>query len=250
MALVGGVAVAQSGTKVAEVLRPRIELRTTQGDVVIELDAERTPLTAINFVQYVEEGFYDGLIFHRVAEGRLIQGGRYTQNFSPRTDGLHDPVAYEGAADLKNVRGTIAAFRELGNADSAQAEFFINATDNPALDTNQHGPGYVVMGRVVDGMDVVDRIAATPTTTHKNFAAGRLAQVPADPVVIKSARLLTKFDRAAVEAHLEELKRRAESERIDAENAAIRDLQAQEERIAREAGAPLTVRDSGLKYAD
>nr|WP_234981505.1 peptidylprolyl isomerase [Fontimonas thermophila] len=159
-------------------------METSMGDITLELDAEKAPKTTANFVQYVKDGYYDGLVFHRVIENFMIQGGGYDQNYAPRK--TRAPIENEARNGLSNKRGTIAMART-GDPHSATAQFFINHVDNERLDfPSFDGWGYAVFGRVVEGMDVVDRIARTPTGAIRPF--GR--DVPLTPVVIERVRLI------------------------------------------------------------
>jgi cyclophilin family peptidyl-prolyl cis-trans isomerase len=133
------------------------------GRVVIELEAQRAPETAQNFLRYVDEGFYNGTVFHRVLKDFMIQGGGYRTTRQRITEGLHPPVRCEARNGLKNQRGTIAAARAK-DPQSATSQFFINLVDNPNLDHPGHdGWGYCVFGHVVEGMEIMDRISELPT---------------------------------------------------------------------------------------
>jgi peptidyl-prolyl cis-trans isomerase A (cyclophilin A) len=161
----------------------KVKLTTSLGDIVVQLDADKAPKTVANFVQYVKSGHYAGTIFHRVIDGFMIQGGGFTPDMSEKP--TRPPIPLEARNGLRNVRGTLAMART-GVPDSATAQFFINLADNAFLDAAnaRDGNGYAVFGHVVDGMDVVDKIRAVPTTTkasHQN--------VPAQPVLIKQATL-------------------------------------------------------------
>lgn len=161
---------------------PHVEIRTSQGEIELELNATAAPRTVKNFLRYVDEDFYQGTIFHRVIDGFMIQGGGMTANLSPKK--THAPMALEESG-LSNTRGTIAMART-AQPDSATSQFFINLVDNPTLDyRNFQAPGYTVFGHVVSGMDVVDAIAGVPTT-HK----GHHADVPREPVTILGVRRL------------------------------------------------------------
>jgi cyclophilin family peptidyl-prolyl cis-trans isomerase len=180
--LIGTVFVA--GCSTVDTSSKRVKLETTMGDIVIELNEEAAPITTGNFLRYVNEGFYDGTIFHRVIPGFMIQGGGFTADMVRKP--THSPIPNEAANGLKNDRGTIAMAR-MDNPDSATSQFFINHKNNDAL--NYQGlvkPGYAVFGNVVKGMDVVDKIAAVKTTRK-----GPYSDVPVEPVVIKSARVVT-----------------------------------------------------------
>jgi cyclophilin family peptidyl-prolyl cis-trans isomerase len=163
---------------------PIVTIATSMGDIRIELDIEKAPITTKNFVDYVKEGFYDGLIFHRVIPGFMIQGGGMDPQM--RQKGTKAPIKNEAANGLKNKNGTIAMART-NVVDSATAQFFINVKDNDFLDhrgTSADVYGYSVFGTVIGGMDVVQRIEKVKTGN-----SGMHQDVPADPVVIKSMTL-------------------------------------------------------------
>jgi peptidyl-prolyl cis-trans isomerase B (cyclophilin B) len=163
---------------------PRVRLETTMGAIVLELDARAAPQTVANFLGYVREGFYDGLIFHRVIKGFMIQGGGMTPDMAPRP--TRAPIPNEAANGLQNRRGSVAMART-ADPHSATAQFFINTVDNPFLDhraSSGQGWGYCVFGQVVAGMDVVAAI--------ENAATGRRGghgDVPETPIVIQKAIL-------------------------------------------------------------
>ena len=162
---------------------PNVILETSEGSIRIELWPDRAPVTVQNFLQYVDEGFYNGTIFHRVIDGFMIQGGGFTPDMQQKQ--TRPPIKNEAAADLKNERGTIAMART-NVVDSATAQFFINVQDNPNLnhrDETARGFGYAVFGKVVAGMDVVDKIKRVATTS-----SGMHQNVPTKPVVIQQAR--------------------------------------------------------------
>ena len=148
---------------------PRVRLETTMGTIVLELDSERAPVTVENFLTYVNDGFYDGTIFHRVIDGFMIQGGGYTADFSRKQ--TRAPIKNEADNGLKNTRGSIAMARTR-DPHSASAQFFINVVDNGALDhtaPDARGWGYAVFGQVVEGMDVVDKIRGQSTGVQAGF---------------------------------------------------------------------------------
>jgi cyclophilin family peptidyl-prolyl cis-trans isomerase len=163
----------------------QVELRTTLGSIVVELDPQKAPQTVENFLQYVKEGHYNGTIFHRVIPGFMIQGGGFTHDM--REKPAHAPIRNEAGNGLRNTTGTIAMARTAA-PHSASAQFFINVADNPALDfrsPTQEGYGYAVFGRVVKGMDVVNRIVKVPTGMKPPHS-----DVPLKPVVIDRAQLV------------------------------------------------------------
>lgn len=158
---------------------------TNFGDIVIDLNYDAAPITVDNFIGYVEEGFYDGLVFHRVIEDFMIQAGAYDAELNFQ-DPTSDPIVNESDNGLSNVRGTIAMARTT-NPDSATSGFFINHVDNLLLDraNAQDGFGYAVFGEVVAGMDVVDAIAQV--LTH---STNGLDDVPLDPVIIERVTII------------------------------------------------------------
>jgi peptidyl-prolyl cis-trans isomerase A (cyclophilin A) len=160
---------------------PVVVLETSLGQIRIGLNQAKAPKTVDNFVQYVKAGHYDGTVFHRVIPGFMVQGGGMDANLKEKA--TRPPVRNEGKNGLRNSRGTISMART-NDPDSATAQFFINVADNAALDFGIRGAGYAVFGEVLEGMDVVDRIVAVPTTTRAPHA-----NVPVTPVVIKTARV-------------------------------------------------------------
>ena len=168
---------------------PRVELKTSAGRVVLELDAKNAPDTTANFVQYAKDGFYNGTVFHRVIDGFMIQGGGFDRDM--REKKTRPPIQNEAErsarAGLRNEPGTIAMART-PNPHSASAQFFINVAKNDFLNFREpttQGYGYAVFGRVVEGMEVVQRIAKAPTAT-----VGPYQNVPRSPIVIESATVL------------------------------------------------------------
>ena len=158
---------------------PHVEVRTNQGAFVLELDRQRAPLTVSSFLEYVQNGSYDGSIFHRVIPGFMVQGGGVDPEFRelPR----NRVIPNESGNGLSNERGTIAMAR-IAAPHSASRQFFINLVDNTRLDPRPGGWGYAVFGRVVEGMDVLDKIAAIPTGSGGPFQS----DVPQAPVIIES----------------------------------------------------------------
>ncbi|HIV09852.1 MAG TPA: peptidyl-prolyl cis-trans isomerase [Candidatus Spyradenecus faecavium] len=158
-------------------------MKTNKGDITLELDESAAPITVANFLRYVDEGFYDGLIFHRVIPGFMIQGGGFTPDMAQKP--THEPIRNEAHNGLKNRKYTIAMART-PEINSATAQFFINTVDNDFLDFRAPNPsayGYAVFGRVTAGFDTVDEIEQAPTGTH-----GRHQDVPHTPIVIESVR--------------------------------------------------------------
>ncbi len=173
--------------KKVKVERNMVKLETSMGNIVIELNEQAAPVTVKNFLGYVEEGFYDGTIFHRVMPGFMIQAGGFTAEMEQKQP--HAPIKNE--FKLSNVRGTIAMAKLGGDPDSATCQFFISLTDNRRNLDNQNG-GFTVFGKVVEGMDVVDAIASVVTTTRMNKKGIDMGDVPVEPVVIKSARVVSQ----------------------------------------------------------
>lgn len=161
----------------------RVRFNTTAGDIVIELDRAKAPKTVENFVQYVKAGQYNGTIFHRVIDGFMIQGGGMKPDMSEKP--TRAPIPLESKNGLNNARGTIAMARTM-DPDSATAQFFINVVDNARLDAAnaRDGNGYAVFGKVVSGMDVVDKIRVVATGNK-----GMHQNVPLEPIVINKATL-------------------------------------------------------------
>jgi peptidyl-prolyl cis-trans isomerase A (cyclophilin A) len=162
-------------------LAQKVRLTTSVGDIVLQLEAEKTPKTTANFLQYVRDGHYDGTIFHRVIENFMIQGGGYKPDLSQKP--TRAPIPLESRTGLSNQRGTVAMART-ADPNSASAQFFINVADNPFLDqpNARDGNGYAVFGRVVEGMDVVEKIRNVPTQ-----AQGMHQNLPATPVILQKA---------------------------------------------------------------
>lgn len=162
---------------------PTVVIETSKGDITVELDANKAPLTVANFLAYVDEKFYDGTIFHRVISNFMIQGGGMTPDMAQKP--TKAPVKNEAANGLGNDRGTIAMART-SVVDSATAQFFINVENNTFLNHRGKTPdafGYAVFGKVTAGMDVVDAIRAVKTTSK-----GMHQDVPSEPVTIKTIR--------------------------------------------------------------
>jgi cyclophilin family peptidyl-prolyl cis-trans isomerase len=162
---------------------PRVELVTSQGSMVLELDPVKAPITTENFLRYVRDGHYDGLIFHRVIAGFMAQAGGYDAEFAERE--TREPIQNESRNGLSNERGTIAMART-NDPHSASAQFFINLVDNHRLDGAPGHWGYAVFGRLTEGLDVLDEIGALPTGRGGPFPT----DVPVRPVVIEQARVL------------------------------------------------------------
>lgn len=180
MVLLVGVAMAAPPAAA----NPRVRFETSKGAFVIELEQAKAPVTVGNFLEYVKSGYYDGTIFHRVIPGFMVQGGSFTADMQQKP--AREPIVNESANGLANKRGTIAMART-ADPNSASSQFFINLVDNGFLDkaSARDGVGYCVFGKVVDGMSVLDAIAAVPTGN-----VGPNQNVPLQPVVIKKASVV------------------------------------------------------------
>jgi cyclophilin family peptidyl-prolyl cis-trans isomerase len=162
---------------------PKVRIETSLGSFVIALDAEHAPISTENFLGYVRSGHYNNTIFHRVVTGFVVQGGGYT--LSGREKPIGPVIKNESRNGVLNRRGTVALAR-FSDPHSAASQFFVNLTDNPALDPPPDGWGYAVFGTVVEGMDVVDKIGRVPTGAAGVFDE----EAPLEPVILKSADLL------------------------------------------------------------
>lgn len=161
---------------------PKVAMKTNMGTIVIELDQEKAPISVENFLSYVDDGYYKGTIFHRVIPDFMIQGGGMDVDLKQQK--TKDPIKNEAKNGLKNVRGSLAMART-NDVDSATSQFFINLKDNNFLDHGARGFGYAVFGKVVEGMEVVDKIATIPTKR-----SGYHGNVPTTPVIIESVTKL------------------------------------------------------------
>ncbi|HTP39296.1 MAG TPA: peptidylprolyl isomerase [Steroidobacteraceae bacterium] len=160
-----------------------VRFETSHGDFTVELFDQESPLSVTNFLRYVDEGFYDGTIFHRIVPGFVIQGGGLTPDFVQKD--THKPVRNEAANGVKNLRGTLSMART-NDPHSATTQFFVNLVDNAFLDAGPGNPGYAVFGRVVEGMDVIDAIAKVRTGRVRGYT-----DAPTEETHIKSAKRVT-----------------------------------------------------------
>ena len=175
----------------AEEANPKVKMKTTDGDITIELFADKSPITVENFLRYVDEGHFDGTIFHRVIPNFMIQGGGFTAELEEKPS--HEPIVNESRNKLHNTRGTLAMART-SDPDSAAAQFFINQRSNLRLDWSPGKDGYTVFGEVTDGMQVVDIIALSDTGAAKAMTTrgpSVFQDVPVKPVVILSVSRLS-----------------------------------------------------------
>ena len=184
LCLILGLARTQGASAADDkVVAPRVRVETSQGSFVVELNTERAPLTSANFLDYVKSGHYTGTVFHRVISNFVIQGGGFDTSYKLKPS--RAPVSNESGNGLSNKRGTVGIARS-DLPHSGNCQFYVNVNDNEDLDPQPLRWGYAVFGKVVEGMDVVDKISRVPTGS-----AGPLPRdAPSDPVVIKSATLL------------------------------------------------------------
>ena len=168
----------------AQPASPRVEIETTMGSIVVQLEPSRAPITVKNFLRYVSEGYYSGTIFHRVISGFMIQGGGFTEKMEQKP--AHDPIPLEARGGLRNDRYTIAMART-SYPHSATSQFYINVNDNSFLNADEarDGQGYAVFGRVVKGTEVVDKISYVKTGMNRC-----MSDVPVQTVKILSARVV------------------------------------------------------------
>lgn len=178
--------IAKRGNKMSTQQPVIVKIVTNQGDITIELDQEKAPVTVANFLSYVDDNFYENTIFHRVIPGFMVQGGGFDQSFSQKS--TKEPIKNEADNGLKNARGTLAMART-PDPDSASSQFFINLVDNNFLNYTSptaQGWGYAVFGKVISGMDVVDKMAGVATGSH-----GGHQDVPKEQLIIES---MTRVD--------------------------------------------------------
>ena len=185
IALAAGAVLFTANLMAAEPVKstlPHVVLDTSFGKIEIELEAQKAPISSKNFLAYVDSGFYSNTIFHRVIPGFMVQGGGFTPQMTEKP--TQAPIKNEADNGLRNVRGTLAMART-SVVNSATSQFFINVNDNAFLDHGSRDFGYAVFAKVVSGMDVVDMIVSSQTTTKNG-----MQNVPIDPVLIKSAKRL------------------------------------------------------------
>ncbi|MDP9084601.1 MAG: peptidylprolyl isomerase [Pseudomonadota bacterium] len=157
-----------------------IRFETTLGDFTIEFFEKEAPLSVANFLRYIDDGFLDGSIFHRIVPGFVIQGGGFTEDMTQKK--THPPIKNEADNGLKNLRGSLSMART-NDINSATSQFFVNLKDNDFLDHSRGNFGYAVFAKVIEGMDVVDSIAGVQTGRRRGFD-----DVPVEPVIMKSVR--------------------------------------------------------------
>jgi len=237
-------------------LHPRVKMETSLGDIVLELDGEKAPISTLNFIRYAEDKFYDGTIFHRVMKTFMIQGGGFTPEVDQKQAGIRPGIKNEWKNGLKNSKGTISMARLGGQPDSGSAQFFINVVDNAQLDRPQgDGAAYAVFGKVVEGMDTVDKIKDTPVKAHPKYPGGEVVRVEAG--VIKSVKVMGEFDRAKVEASVAASESAAKEEAAKAKEAEAKATSEREGKLVdvikkaeEESKSKVVKTDSGLMYVD
>jgi peptidyl-prolyl cis-trans isomerase A (cyclophilin A) len=183
LAVFGFAQTKAAGNKAPAGKNPVVEMDTTMGVIKIELLTAKAPITTKNFIDYCNSGFYTGTIFHRVVPKFVIQGGGYTTTMARKP--TQPPIKNESDNGLKNLRGTLSMAR-YNDPNSATSQFFINLQDNSSLDAEPGKPGYAVFAKVIDGMAVVDKIAAAKTAPK---GAG-FENVPVQTIAVKSAKVL------------------------------------------------------------
>lgn len=191
---------AAAAEDTAAVPQPKVRIETSAGAIVLRLMPEKSPVTVANFLSYVDEGHYDGTVFHRVIPNFMVQGGGFTPELTEKPS--RDPIINESKNKLHNIRGTVAMART-NDPDSATAQFFINQRSNLRLDWAPGKDGYTVFAEVTKGMQVVDFIATAPTgsaqATTTNGRTTTFSDVPVEPIVIKRVVRLTPASEGATE---------------------------------------------------
>ena len=234
--------------------RVYVKLATTVGDIILELNQEKAPISVANFLQYGDSGFYDGTIFHRVIKGFMIQAGGFDKDMTLK-ESKQPPIKNEWQNGLKNKRGTIAMARIGNKPDSATSQFFVNLVDNPALDIPRDGAGYAVFGRVIKGMEVVDKLG--DVAVKMDARADQLKPaLPVEPVIINKVSRVdpaeVKDALAAIQAQEAEEAKKAEEAAAKAAEAAKTAMEAGKEYVKSQ-GADITkgvTTPSGLWYVD
>jgi len=236
-------------------LKPHVKMETSLGEIIIQLNGEKAPISVINFIRYARDGYYDGTIYHRVITDFMIQGGGFTPDGKKKEEGMHPMIVNEWKNGLKNVKGSIAMARLGRRPNSATSQFFINVEDNTFLDQPRDGAGYAVFGRVVEGMEVVDKIRVV----KNGSGPGGLKNYPDEPVVIKKVALLDSFDEDGankMKAEREE-EARKEREALEAERREklgkargknTAEVNRVRTEIEKETGQRMETTESGLMY--
>lgn len=229
-------------------MRPRVLLQTTLGDIVIELEGEAAPITSLNFIRYVEEGFYEGTIFHRVLKDHIIQGGRFDTEFKEKTKGLHEPIYTEWPNGLRNNKLSIAAARKNNFVNSATSQFIISLHNNADLDQPRDGAGYCVFGQIVAGEATLDRMEEVELENRADYRQHKPTS-PVENIVIEKAQVVGDFDRdglSELAARRQAAFESAEEQRLAQMNEEIDKFVAEYEK---ETGRTVETTTSGLRYA-
>lgn len=228
---------------------PKVKMETSLGNIVLELNGDKAPISTLNFLKYTEDKFYDGTIFHRVMSTFMIQGGGFTPAVDEKKEGLRAGIRNEWKNGLKNERGTISMARLGGQPDSATAQFFVNVVENRRLDTPQpDGAAYAVFGKVVEGMDVVDKIKDTPVKAHPKYPGGEV--VPVETVVIKSVTVMGSYDKAGIEKKVVEAESAAKAAAVAATAEAAGKMDPVIKKLEDETKLKATKNESGLAFID
>jgi FKBP-type peptidyl-prolyl cis-trans isomerase len=252
-------ATTAESTTAEDGLHPLVKMETSYGDIVFELDAEKTPITVLNFVQYVEDKFYEGLIFHRVIKGFMIQGGGYDADMNRKTEDVRPPIKNEWKTGLKNEKYTIAMARSR-TPDSATCQFFINVKDNSQLDMPQRdGAAYCAFGSVIEGQETVEKIRNTEVQMHAKLRTRDGAVTPVEPVIIKSVAVTGNYDKGKIEEAAAEAERKAKEAAAEAERKAkeaeelakaakAKEMEDLIKRFEEETGKTAQKTESGMAY--
>lgn len=234
-------------------LHPQVRFETSLGAFSVELDAERVPIGVTHFMDHVERGFYKGLLFHRVLKGGIVQGGAYLPTMERQSGSQRAAEGMEYHSGLNNLRGTLSLIQVVGRDDVPQAEFFVNLSTNTGLDDSAGIVAYVPIGKVTEGLDVLDRIGAVPVGVHAKYAAGLSEVVPVTPVTIDDVKVLRKLNRTEVQRVVAERTRQAELAAAAAVSAEERNFNQAEQRLesaAKELDTTVVTTPSGLRYVD
>lgn len=245
-------AAAEKPGPAADGLHPIVKMETSLGTITLALDGEKAPITVKNFLAYVEEKFYDGLIFHRVIPDFMIQGGGYTPDMTEK-HATHPGIKNECMNGLKNAKGTISMARLGGQPNSATAQFFINVNDNVVggphdLDTPRDGAAYAVFGKVIDGMDVVEKIRSTSCQVNPKYSSGGQPVVPTEPVIIKSVTVVSGCDNAKIAAQVGKAEETAKAATEQDKLLKEREVQDFIAKVEKETGKKVEKTSSGLMY--
>ncbi len=227
-------------------LHPRLEMTTSLGDILLELDGEKAPISTMNFIRYAEEGFYVDTLFHRVIADFMIQGGGFTPDLKKKEDGLHAGIKNEWKNGVKNKQGTIAMARVGRQPDSGTSQFFINVKDNDSLDQPRDGAGYAVFGKVVEGMETVEKIRTAPVESHRITSNSKA--FPSSLIIIQSVKFV---DHAQAAYWVKKVQDWADEEaaRLQEEIEAVRGKQQELiDRFEKETGKKVEMTESGLMY--